>query len=71
MSDGGLSQRDITSLVRAAAELSNAPIFIRDEAIMSLIEEEDGRHYLNLKYTRSCPRSRIPLTFRKEYTRFE
>jgi replicative DNA helicase len=156
MSDGGLSQRDVTSLVRAAAELSNAPIYIRDEAIMSplqfraaarkvtaqhkcrllvvdyvqlmepsnrtdsrerqvaecsrtikttaselgipiivlaqlndygrsresraieqdsnifaVIEEEGGRHYLHLKYTRSCPRARIPLTFRKEYTRFE
>ena len=156
MSDGGLSQRDMTRLVRAAAELSNAPIYIRDEAIMSplqfraaarkltaqhkcrllvvdyvqlmepsnrtdsrerqvaecsrtikttagelgvpiivlaqlnddgrsresraieqdsdifaIIEEQDGRHYLNLKYTRSCPRARIPLTFRKEYSRFE
>ena len=156
MSDGGLSQHEATSLKRAADELSSAPIFIRDEAIMSplqfraaarkltaqhgcrllvvdyvqlmepsnrtdnrerqvaecsrtikttagelgipiivlaqlnddgrsresraieqdsnifaLIEEEDGRHYLNLKYTRSCPRSRIPLTFRKEYTRFK
>ena len=43
----------------------------QDSNIFALIEEEDGRHYLNLKYTRSCPRLRIPLTFRKEYTRFE
>jgi replicative DNA helicase len=156
MSDGGLSQHEAMSLTRAASQLSSAPIFIRDEAIMSplqfraaarkltaqhacrllvvdyvqlmepsnrtdsrerqvaecsrtikttagelgipiivlaqlnddgrsresraieqdsnifaLIEEEEGRHYLNLKYTRSCPRSRIPLTFRKKYTRFE
>jgi replicative DNA helicase len=156
MSDGGLSQHEAMSLTRAAAQLSSAPMFIRDEAIMSplpvsrgrpkahgatrvppvgrrlraadgtlepdpsrerqvaecsrtikttagelgipiivlaqlnddgrsresraieqdsnifaLIEEEEGRHYLNLKYTRSCPRSRIPLTFRKKYTRFE
>ena len=24
-----------------------------------------------LKYTRSCPRARIPFTFRREFTRFE
>jgi replicative DNA helicase len=156
MTDGGFSQRDVTSLTRAAAELSNAPIFIRDEATMSplqfraaarkltaqhkcrllvvdyvqlmepsnrtdgrerqvaecsrtikttaaelgipiivlaqlnddgrsresraieqdsnvfgIIEEQDGKYYLNLKYTRSCPSTRIPVTFRKEYTRFE
>jgi replicative DNA helicase len=156
MTDGGFSQRDVTSLTRAAAELSNAPIFIRDEATMSplqfraaarkltaqhkcrllvvdyvqlmepsnrtdgrerqvaecsrtikttaaelgipiivlaqlnddgrsresraieqdsnvfaVIEEQDGKYYLNLKYTRSCPSTRIPVTFRKEYTRFE
>jgi replicative DNA helicase len=38
MTDGGFSQRDMISLTRAAAELSNAPIFIRDEAIMSPLQ---------------------------------
>jgi replicative DNA helicase len=156
MTDGGFSQRDITSLTRAAAELSNTPIIIRDEAIMSplqfraavrklvaqhkckliivdylqlmepsnrtdsrerqvaecsrtikttagelgipiivltqlnddgrsresraieqdsnifaVIEEDQDGHYINLKYTRSCPRTRIPVTFRREFTRFE
>lgn len=156
MTDGGFSKGDLDSLSRASAELSNAPIYIRDEAIMSplqfraaarklvaqhkckllivdyvqlmepsnrtdsrerqvaecsrtikttamelgipiivlaqlnddgrsreiraieqdsnifaVIEEQDGQHYLNLKYTRSCPRTRIPLTFRPEFTRFE
>ena len=145
MTDGGFSQRDVTNLDRAAAQLSNAPIFIRDEAIMSPLQfraaarklvaqhkcrllvvdyvqlmepsnrtdsrerqvaecsrtikttsaelgipiivlaqlndegrsresraiEQNGQHYLNLKYTRSCPTMRISLTFRKEYARFE
>ena len=156
MTDGGFSQTDLDNLSHAAARLSNAPIFIRDEAIMSslqfraaarklvaqhkcrllvvdyvqlmepsnrtdsrerqvaecsrtikttaaelgipiivlaqlnddgrsresraieqdsnvfaIIEEEGGQYYLNLKYTRSCPSTRIPLTFRKEFTRFE
>jgi replicative DNA helicase len=156
MTDGGFSKGDLDSLSRAAAELSNAPIYIREEAIMSplqfraaarklvaqhkcrllvvdyvqlmepsnrtdsrerqvaecsrtikttatalgipiivlaqlnddgrsresraieqdsivfaILEENDGKHYLNLKYTRLCPSTRIRLTFRKEYTRFE
>jgi replicative DNA helicase len=35
MTDDGFSQRDLENLSRAAAELSNAPIYVRDEAIMS------------------------------------
>jgi replicative DNA helicase len=43
----------------------------QDSNVFAIIEETDGRHYLNLKYTRSCPSVRMPLTFRKEYARFE
>ena len=156
MTDGGLSRGDLDNLSHAAAQLSGAPIFIRDEALMSpiqfraaarkmvaqhkcrlrivdyvqlmepsnrtdsrerqvaecsrtikttaaelgipiivlaqlndegrsresraieqdsnvfaIIEEQSGQHYINLKYTRSCPSTRIPVTFRKEFTRFE
>jgi replicative DNA helicase len=156
MTDGGFSQQDMARLTRAAADLSSASIFIRDEAVMSplqfraaarklvaqhkcrllvvdyvqlmepsnrtdsrerqvaecsrtikttaaelgipiivlaqlnddgrsresraieqdsnifaVIEQEDEGHYLNLKHTRSCPSTRMPLTFQKEYTRFE
>ena len=38
MSDGGFSKSDVASLTRAAAELSNAPIFIRGEAIISPVQ---------------------------------
>lgn len=38
MTDGGFSQRDLENLSHAAAELSNAPIYVRDEAIMSPLQ---------------------------------
>jgi replicative DNA helicase len=38
MTDGGFSKGDLDSLCCAAAELSNAPIYIRDEAIMSPLQ---------------------------------
>ena len=47
----------------------------QDSNIFAIIEPAqsgNGQDYdLNLKYTRSCPRARIPLTFRKEFLRFE
>ena len=43
----------------------------QDSNVFAIIEGQDGQHYLNLKYTRSCPSTRIPLTFRNEFTRFE
>ena len=38
MTDGGFSKGALDSLTHAAAELSNAPIYIRDEAIMSPLQ---------------------------------
>jgi hypothetical protein len=43
----------------------------QDSNIFAVIEEDQNGHYINLKYTRSCPRTRIPVTFRREFTRFE
>ena len=48
----------------------------QDSNIFAIIEPAQnglkGRDYdLHLKYTRSCPPARIPLTFRKEFLRFE
>ena len=38
----------------------------QDSNVFAIIEEQNGQHYLKVKYTRSCPSTRIPLTFRKE-----
>ena len=47
----------------------------QDSNIFAIIEPAqngNARDYdLHLKYTRSCPLARIPLTFRKEFLRFE
>ena len=42
----------------------------QDANIFAVIEEIEFEHYLNIKYARDCARTKIPLTFRKEYTRF-
>ena len=46
----------------------------QDSNIFAIIEPAqsgNGRDYdLHLKYTRSCPPARIPLTFRKEFLKF-
>jgi replicative DNA helicase len=43
----------------------------QDANIFAILEEEGGNHFLNIKLARDCARARIPLTFRREFTRFE
>ena len=43
----------------------------QDSNIFAVIEERDGNCFINLKYTRDCPRGRIPVTFHREFTRFD
>src|SRR5438874_743926 len=79
--DGFLAERDFPSLTAAASKLAEAKIFIDDSASLSILElrakarrlkaEKAGEAELIVAKQRNGPVGEIPLTFLKEFTRFE
>lgn len=61
----------VLSQLNDEGKLRESRAISHDANMILLIQEEDERHYIRIAKQRNGPRDRVPVTFLKQFTRFE